>query len=333
MKKIYIIMIALILGVGLTNFNAPALAKKKKDGGELKKVVGIGKVNTRQLMMAGMNTTTLDELLGNRVQKGLEKTGRYVVVLPAETEEEKKQAEMPSGPPPKTAAESQVWAAKMQKAMQKMMAKSQGKYMHKPIAAQALFNFDVRQGESRFGTGTAFDTAEDLTGAPLHSFDFSSDKVKLTLTCIQLDPESGKILDHYDARSSSTSMRNFRDMMFYSSGDRSNRNRDFDRMFDRAVKKCISWIDKKIAGQTWEGQIIKTSGGKYYINAGSNAGLKKGMKFSVIGRKSVGGKGVQLGVEEFQKGVLQVNKVYDRYAIAKAVSGKPKKGDVIKLMN
>ncbi|MFH1875232.1 MAG: hypothetical protein ABH859_08660 [Pseudomonadota bacterium] len=327
-----IILVALILGVGLFSANSSVFAKKNNETDGLKKVVAVGRVNTRQLMMAGMNTATLDELLRNRVQKDLEKSGRYVVVVPAETEEEKEESEMPAGPPPKTAAEAQVYAAKMQKAMQKMMAQAQGKYLHKPIAAQALFNFDVQQGESRFGTGTAFDTAEDLTGAPLHSFDLNSDTVSLTLTCIQRDPESGKVLDHYDARTSSTSMRSFRDMMFYTTGDSSDRNRDFDRMFDRAVNKCISWIDKKMEGQTWEGQIIKVTSGQYYINAGSNAGLKEGMQFSVIGRKSVGGKGVELGVEEFEIGVLQVTKVYERYAVTKAISGQPKKGDVIKLM-
>jgi hypothetical protein len=250
-------------------------------------------------------------------------------VISAETEEEKEEEQMPAGPPPQTTAEAQKYAAQMQKAMAKMVAQAQGKYYHKPIAAQALFNFDVKRGETKVRTGTTFDTIEDLSGAPVHSYDFASDTVKLTLTCIQRNPESGSVIDQNNVETSSTSVRNFKDMVVYSTGQYTDRDRQFNKMFDKAVKKCIKWIDGKVGSQPWEGQVVDVKGGKYYINAGSNAGIQPGMRFDIVESVAIGGKGVQLGTEKEKRGTLEITEVKERYSTANIISGSAQKGSII----
>jgi len=304
-------------------------AKEKKSSDTLKKVVALGHLGTMQLRLSSIQTGDLGDILRDKIKRELEGTGKYAVVIPKETSEEEEDKAPEPKKTPQTAADMMKYAAEMQKYTEKMMAKYQDRYLHVSVAAQALFSFELHQDETHMGTGTAFDTAEDLTGARVHAFDFSTDKTKLTLTCVQRDPEKGNVMDSFDARASSTSIRQFKDMFVYTSGNESDRTRVFDKMFKDSVKKCVSWIDKKMSKEAWKGEIIKVKGKDYYINAGANAGIKEGMAFRVVEQVPVSGKGVELGVEENEKGMMEIVGVQDRYAIGRIMSGSVKVGDII----
>lgn len=309
---------------------APVGAKNKSDQG-FKKVIAIGHVNTSRMGFSSLTPKQLGDLFKMRAKKELEKTGRYIVIIP-KYEEEDIDAEQKAAPQktPKTAAEAMKYAQEMQKQFEIMAAKAQGQYVHKPVAAQALFNFSVSTGSRHVTTGGLFSEIEYLSGAPLGGADFSSDSLHLTLTCYDLDPESGKIEADYQAKASSTKVARVGGVSYYTMEDTSNPDRAFDRMFKRSLGKCISWIDKRMSGQSWEGQVFKKQGSKLFVNAGSNAGITPGTIFGAYGGGAISGKGISVSAGGTQTGTIEITDVFDTYSTAKVVSGTAGDGSLIR---
>lgn len=296
-------------------------------GSDLKKVIAIGHVNTGFMGFSSMDPKALSELFRNRIKVALEKTGRYVVVLPKA--KEAKEIDFSQHPEPKTAAEAMQQAAQMQKMVREMMAQAQGHYVHQPVAAQALFNFTIGQREKGVDTGGLFSEAEYWTGLPVGSADQHSESVELSLTCMALDPESGRIEGEHTARASHTRFYRGGGMSYYTAKNSGDPDKAFGRMFKKATKNCVQWIEKRLEKQPWEGQLFQKRGGQFLLNAGSNAGLSKGTPVLLQERKSVSGKGLELGSELAVVGRGTISAVKEEYAIVSPSSGAAKVGQIV----
>lgn len=307
---------------------SPAIhAKKDKSEGDLKKIVAIGHVDTGYMGFSGMAPGQVGDLIKNKIKNKLEEKG-YVVLTPeTKTTKEEKVEDIPQ---PKTAAEAMKYAQQMQEMMQKMSLKSAGKYVHQPVAAEAVFNFTLTKGESGLDTGGLFSEAQYWTGAPVGGADFSAHSMKAEMQCIQLDPQDGHVVDQHRAKASTIKATRLGGASYYTMEDTSDPDRAFDRMFNRAANECVKWVDKKMSSLPWEAQIVGTRSGQFMINAGSNAGIKEGMSFSAFKRQGVSAGGVKLGTEEISKGVVQITQVQEGYSLAKPISGSVAKGDILK---
>ncbi len=319
----------LCLSVIILMLAFPASAKKSDSG--LKKVIAIGHVNTSRIGFSSLTPKQLGDLFKMRAKNELEKTGRYVVIIP-KYDEKDIDASQQAKPQktPKTAAEAMKYAQEMQKQFELMAAKAQGQYVHKPVAAQALFNFNVSTGSRHVTTGGIFSEIESLSGAPIGGADFSSDSINLTLTCFDLDPESGQIEGDYKAKASSTRVARVGGVSYYTMENTSNPDRAFDRMFKRSLGKCISWIDKRMSGQSWEGQVFKKQGSKLFVNAGANAGFTPGITFGAYKAGAISGKGISVTAGQAQTGTVEITDVFDTYSTAKTVSGTAGDGSILK---
>ena len=337
MKKssMLIIMIAAITLAIAVILSGPAHGKKKDSDGGLKKVIAIGNVDMGQMGFGSMEPGTSGDMFRQRAKSELEKTGRYVVVLPKHNDGKKKKAKKQQEvKTPTTAAEAQQYMTQMmemQKQFQKDAARMQGKYVHEPVAAQGLFNFIASKGGSGFDTGGVFSTAESF-GAPtgIGNADFSTDSIKVELTCLQLDPESGTIVDQHRAKASTVRMTRITGANYYTMENSANPDRAFDSMFRRALGRCAKWIDKRMRGQPWEGEVFKAKGGELFVNAGSNAGIAQGMTFDAFSRQELSGGGISVGAHDVRTGTVQIDQVFDTYSLAKPISGTATEGSVLK---
>lgn len=325
------ILIAAAIAMALA-FAPPALAKKKKaqDDG-LKKVIAIGHVNTGGVGFSSLTPEQLSGLFQRRAKEKLEKTGRYVVIIPKHDEDAKPSKQTAQAEKtPTNAADAMKYAQEMQQQFSRMAAQSQGQYVHDPVAAQALFNFNIQTGQRQVSSGGVFGEIQYWTGAPVRNADFSSNSLNMTLTCTSIDPDDGSILGDYKAKASSTKVARVGGVSYYTMEDTSDPDRAFDRMFKRALDSCIKWIDKQLAGNPWEGQIFKKKGASLYVNAGSNAGLSEGMLFDAYMPTKVSGKGVSVEGGLLKTGTVELTQVGDVFAIAKATSGTAGPGAVLK---
>jgi|GEM_PF-2116743 len=334
-SSIIILMLSCIALAAAVIICGPAHGKRK-DGSNLKKVIAIGNVDMAQMGFNSMTPDAVGNLFRQKAKAQLEKTGRYIVVLPEPEKGSKKKSKAKKKTPktPTTAAEAQQYMAQMmemQKQMQTQVARSQGKYVHEPVAAQALFNFIASKGSSGFDTGGIFSTAESL-GAPsgIGNADFSTDSIRVDLTCVMLDPEDGSVIDQHKARASTTKLTRVSGVSYYTVEDSANPDRAFNSMFRRALGKCAKWIDKKMKGEPWEGQVFKQKGSKLYVNAGSSAGIAEGMSFDAFSREEVAGKGVSLGAQDSRTGTVTVTSVSDAFSVATATSGTAGAGSILK---
>jgi len=222
---------------------APAHAKKDKGP---KKVIAVGNVNTGGMGFSSMSPQQLAELFRVRAKKMLEKKDRFTVVLP----EPKKQTGKKSSQPqkiPTTPEDAMKYAAEMQRQYQQMAMESRGQYIYYPVSADALVDFNIQTGSRSVSTGGAFGQIESWTGAPVGDADFSSDSINMTLTCLIRNPQTGSLKDEYKAKASSTKVARVGGVSYYTMEDTSDPDRAFDRMFKRAMKKCIKWIDKQVS--------------------------------------------------------------------------------------
>ncbi|MBN1282728.1 MAG: hypothetical protein JXA24_03010 [Proteobacteria bacterium] len=313
---------------------SPAHGKKGQGEAGLKKVVAIGNVDMGNMGFDSVGPGGVGDMFRQKAKAELEKTGRYVVVLPKYDEGSAKEKEPETVKVPTSAAEAQRYMAEMmemQKKWQKDAARSRGKYAHEPVSAQGLFNFTASKGGSGFDTGGIFSTAESF-GAPsgIGQADFSTSSIKVEVNCLMLDPQSGQVLDQKAAKASTTKLTRVSGVSYYTMEDSSNPERAFDRMFTRALKSCVSWIDKKMSGEPWEAQVFKAKGRELYVNAGRNAGLAEGMTLDAFARGEVSGGGISVGMQDEKTGTVEISKAFDAYSIATPVSGSASKGSVLK---
>lgn len=307
-----------------------------EDGGpKLKKIIAIGDVDTGYMGFSGVSPQKLAKLMRDRIKNELENTGNYIVVLP-EIDEQKmpNMGKMPKVPEAKsgkqmTQKEAMAYMAEMQKAMTKMQKAMKGVY--DPVAAGALFSFNVRQGKSWTDTGGVTGTIGVFTSAPVDLGDFSSETLKVSLVAMQQNPENWDVIEEHSEKASSTDFTRVAGSNYYSASGSEDYDRAFDRMFKRSLKKTIKWIDDRMSQIPWQGQIIKEKGNVLYLNAGSNAGLAKGMVLSAFKRQKVSGGGIDLGSDYLYEGKITVSDVKEKFATASVSEGKVGDGYVVRL--
>lgn len=335
------IAIALCLTVFLTPFTAKA--KKEPETG-LKKIIAIGYVDTGYLGFQNMEPEELSEMFRIEIKKALAKRG-YAPVLaqmgaaaapaPATAPTEVPQMpEMPQSGKPMSPQEMQKVVAQMQQIQQQMMSQMHGyqRPSHEPVAAQALFHFQLRTGESSLDTGEAVGWAEFFSQQPLGLAEVSSETTKIYVLTTQHDPESGKLMDNHATKASSTRFHRLGGYTYYSISDSANHAAAFERVFRSSVEKVAKWIDEKMKRRDWEGQIFKQEGSKVYLNAGKEAGVNSGMRFQVLKTQSLQGRGVDLGVEKIAIGEIQIDQVQDKFSTGTLISGQAPVGSLVKTL-
>jgi len=318
---------------------APASGNDKSKSPALKKIVGIGDVYTGYMGFEGLGPKKLGDLIKEKAKKELEATGRYVVVIPRIDSkknpgqiDEKLMPKVEQGKKPArkmTAKDMQKEMARIQKMVSQMQMAMQGR--HDPVAAQALFSFRVRQTKSWSDTGGFVGFAGQFTDAPVDAADFSTESLKVSLDCLQQDPDTWTLLDEHVERASKATLTRVVGTDYYSASESRDHERTYKKLFKRAMKKTIRWIDEKLQDKPWEGQVINKKGSKFYVNAGSLAGVTKGMKFGVFKLESVSGKGLDFGSEAVKKGSIEIVDVKDRYAVARLVAGEARVGYIMRI--
>ena len=328
MKKINILILVCFLTLSLSSF---AHSEGKS---EFKKIIAIGDVDTGYVGFNGMDPEKLSGLFKVRIKKRLEDSGKYVVVI---VNDSTKKSKAPNDDPmagmtePKqnmSPAELAKYMQQIQNGMMKMRKEMMGAY--NPVAAQAAFGFVLNQSKSWQDSGGAIGFAQQFTDVPLDAGDFSSETLKVTLVTIEQNPETWATIDEHAERASSTKFKRVAGTDYYQASGSADHERTFNRMFKKAIDKSVKWMNSKLDSKPWEGQIVKVDGSKFYINAGSNAGIKNGMKFTAYTRKPVQGGGLDLGDEDVMTGSIKVIKTNDKFSIAKLSSGKAKKDSILK---
>lgn len=329
MGKIRLSLICLLVFTLLS----PGMSAKKKSG-KLKKVIAVGQVDPGSMGLDNLGPGGLSELLRNEIKKKLEKTGRYVVVLPQGKGKVSTPKE-PVTPKPRkdgtySPQDTARLLAQMQETMQELSYSRSGRVKDVPVAAQALFRFKVRSSQGWADSSGAVGMAEMFTDRSLGAADFSSKSTKLTMLCTQHDVNKGRLLDNFKASASSTRFSKVAGVSYYTVRDSGDHERTVNRVFKRALSDSVKWIDKKLKPLPWEGQIFKKKGSKLFLNAGETAGIAPGMSFQVLKRVKVSGDGVTFGSEETAVGQITVTAVYENYSIAKLSSGVARKGSRIR---
>ena len=107
----------------------------------------------------------------------------------------------------------------------------------------------------------------------------------------------------------------------------------------KATRECIEKIVGRIVGRMatvpWQAKIVKVSAGDVYINAGANAGIKKGEVFQVyrIGEELIDpDTGLSLGAELTYGGKIEIRKAEEKFAVATILEGAGfQRGDVVRM--
>jgi hypothetical protein len=248
MKRLRIIHLLTIIAVAVVAIAISLPAHAKKDEGP-KTTIAVGNVNTGSMGFSSLSPKELAELFRVRAKKMIEKKGHYNVILPEPKDEIAGKTSAPKAKTqkqPATAAEAMKYAREMQEQYQMMMAQSQGRRVYYPVNANALYDFRIATGSRHVTTGGVFSQVEGMTGAPVGDADFSSDSVNMTLTCLRRNPQTGSLMDEYKAKASSTRVARVGGVSYYTMEDTSDPDRAFDRMFKRAMGKCVKWIDKQM---------------------------------------------------------------------------------------
>jgi hypothetical protein len=246
MKRFGVSCLLAIIAVAVIALALPAHAKK--DEGP-RPTVAVGSVDTGNMGFSSLSPKELSELFRVRAKKMLEKKGHFNVILPEPKDKQQGEPSMPKakgGKQPTSVADAMKQAQEMQEQYHKMMAQSRGVYAYYPVNADALYDFRITTGQRHVTTGGVFSQIEGMTGAPVGDADFSSDSVNMTLTCLRRNPQTGSLMDEYKAKASSTRVAQVGGVSYYTMEDTSDPDRAFDRMFKRAMGKCIKWIDKQM---------------------------------------------------------------------------------------
>jgi curli biogenesis system outer membrane secretion channel CsgG len=103
-----------------------------------------------------------------------------------------------------------------------------------------------------------------------------------------------------------------------------------------AISDCVNFIISRMERMPFSAKVIKVTGDKIYINAGTNLNIKPGMIFEAysVGEAIIDpDTNLVLGQEGKMIGVVEVKTVEDKFSIGYPKSGAAslKKGDVLKL--
>jgi len=102
-----------------------------------------------------------------------------------------------------------------------------------------------------------------------------------------------------------------------------------------AVTEAAGYIIRQASEIRWVGQVVDVQGTSFYVNAGTNAGLKVGdsLKVSTVARELIDpATGVSIGRIEQPLGDARIEQVAEQYAVA-SISGsyQPRRGDLLRM--
>jgi hypothetical protein len=104
-----------------------------------------------------------------------------------------------------------------------------------------------------------------------------------------------------------------------------------------AIEKGVGELVKKLRNVPWQGRVADVRGEKIYINAGSDIGIKTGMRFDVFEQGDAivdPESGATLGSPDKQFGQLTITEVSPKFSVGKMASGSaPKRNDVVRFRN
>lgn len=328
MKKFFVAAAILLMSF-------PVVAKKKEEKTGLKKVVAIGNVNAGMFSFQGSNPMGLSSLLQEQIKKQIDAaTGLTAVIINPQAEEEegagdkndeflKQVQEKIEGGGQPTQAEMMRYSQLMMKQVAPMMQQF-NTAPPKNIAAQAVLTFSTSTGSGTTDTGGALGQLGNIVNLPSSAglADISTEKVKLSLTCIMHDPATGAVKDQKVVKKTKTKFHRIAGIQTFNNSF--NHDEAYEKLFGKAVEECVEWVAAKLEKEPWEGKIFKVEGGKIFLNAGASAGVQPGMQFSLSKRGSVSGGGIEFGKAEQSAGQATVQQVQEGYSILNA----PESGSV-----
>lgn len=101
-----------------------------------------------------------------------------------------------------------------------------------------------------------------------------------------------------------------------------------------AIEKGVAALVKQLRSMPWQGRVADVRGEKVYINAGSDLGIRTGMKFDVFvqGDAIVDPEsGATLGSPDTRLGQVTITEVSPKFAVGKVAQGAmPKRNDVVR---
>lgn len=226
-----------ILIISFIAFTAPPALNAE----DAKKVIAIGSVEVGP-ELGGERAYDIKETIQLGLKKEIEARGkgRLVgsIVSPAA-------AEIP-GPPqlPTDRPPTQKEIANYTAAVQQWQRQISGDVrVHKPVAADAYFDFKVVSGQSSTDTGGAASVIGRMTGVDTSLGDVSTKTTKVYLIVTMRDPRTGTPLDRYTSKA--TSMK-FQNIGGFSSYDYGNDEIARQKLLSSAIRDCSKWINGKL---------------------------------------------------------------------------------------
>lgn len=208
------------------------------------KTIAIGDVDAGYDMNGGQ-AWQVKETIQLALKRELEKKG-YVVKITSPAVVTESYQEEGAGLPalPTNRAPTQEELNRYMGAMQKLQMQQSGKVkVHKPVAADAFFEFRIQSGSGSSDTGGVARTIGDLTGLDTSWGSMSTSTTKMYLVCDMRDPASGALEDRHTAKASSVK---FKNLGGYTSYDYGNDIEARERLFNKAVTDCAKWIGEKV---------------------------------------------------------------------------------------
>lgn len=246
MRCVTIVLSVVALFLALQPFCA--VAEEQSTGKQTVKVIAIGDVDAGY-NISGQHAYDVKETIQLGLKKEIEKRGKGTltvnIVSPAVRAEGAKMSEPEDLPQmPTDRAPTQKEMAQYIAAMQQWQKEMTGQVKkHKPVEADAYFEFKVQsQASETTNYGTA-STIGDITGHSMPSTDFGVKSTKVYLIATQRDPKTGALIDKHTAKASSLKVRNIAGYTSYYYGSDEITN---EQLFKTAIEACAKWIVKQM---------------------------------------------------------------------------------------
>jgi curli biogenesis system outer membrane secretion channel CsgG len=202
------------------------------------------------------------------------------------------------------------------------MAKSLAARKGKAIPAQILITGKITEFEEKQGGGSQ--------GLTIHGVTLGGSKSRAHIGVIIqiIDSTTGEILDskRVEGKANASGFK-IGYSGSWSLGSSSFQKTPLGKATQITIDKAVDYIGKKLAKLPWQGRVVTIKKGLVYINAGLNAGITSGMKFSIYrkGESLIDPEtGIELGSERTEIGRISVVEVQEKFSKAKVLSSTEK---------
>ncbi len=230
MKKIlcFVLVCSLVMV-----FAGIARSEDKASGGGS---VALGPVDVGQFSVAGDKPADVSETIQFMMKKELEGKG----IGPISTvSASSAAAEMPEMPTDRAPTQKEMNA--YMKAMKQMTGQERA---FKAVSADNYFEFKIRTERKHASTAEVTNTIGAFAGVNLSPARMSSDNTTVYLVCDQRDSRTGDLIDRFTAESTSVDLQEVGGYYQYSGGG--DNYMKLQKLFQRSVKKCAGWMEKKL---------------------------------------------------------------------------------------